>query len=225
MQRMGDLRANSPRGQVVALLGAESTGKTTLARALRRNLLDTGYQVALVEEYLREFCDKHGRTPRRDEQFAIAAEQTLRIEAAARAHQFVIADTSALMIAVYSEYVFGDRDLHALALQAQAVYSHTLVTALDIPWQADAHQRTGAHVREPVDALLRAAMAGAGIEYCVVHGSGPARLTNALAALGAARWKDRPSGDRERAPARRWQWTCERCSDPQCERRLLARSL
>ena len=53
--------------------------------------------------------------PRRDEQAALAAEQSRRIEAAAAAHDIVIADTTALMIAVYSEQVFGDRSLYAAA--------------------------------------------------------------------------------------------------------------
>ena len=96
---------------VVALLGAESTGKTTLAQALVTRLSVDGRRVALVSEYLREFCDRHGRTPRQDEQVDIADEQTRRIAAAARTHDLVIADTTALMIAVYSDPVFGDTSL------------------------------------------------------------------------------------------------------------------
>ena len=62
---------------------------------------------------LREFCDAHGRTPHRDEQAGIAAEQTARIAAAAARADVVVADTSAIMIAVYSEIVFGDTSLYA----------------------------------------------------------------------------------------------------------------
>lgn len=57
----------------VALLGAESTGKTTLAHRLREVLAAEGHRVAVVAEYLREFCDTHGRTPRPEEQAGIAA--------------------------------------------------------------------------------------------------------------------------------------------------------
>ena len=42
-----------PPGHVIALLGAESTGKTTLARELHRCLQEQGHHVALVEEALR----------------------------------------------------------------------------------------------------------------------------------------------------------------------------
>ena len=42
---------------IVALLGAESTGKSTLARSLCAALAAQGRRVALVGEVLREFCD------------------------------------------------------------------------------------------------------------------------------------------------------------------------
>ena len=129
------------RGFVIAVVGAESTGKTLLAAALQRTLEAEGRQVALVGEYLREFCDREGRTPVVSEQAGIAAEQSRRIDEAARSAEVVIADTTALMIAVYSETVFGDTSLYAWALQAQARIDLTLLTALDIPWQADGHQR------------------------------------------------------------------------------------
>ena len=50
---------------VIGLLGAESTGKTTLAAELGRALAAGGRRVAVVPEYLREFCDRSGRTPRK----------------------------------------------------------------------------------------------------------------------------------------------------------------
>ena len=137
----------------------------------------------MVGEYLREFCDRHARTPRRDEQAAIAAEQTRRIDAAAAQHAIVIADTTALMIAVYSDQVFGDRSLYADAEHAQRRCDATLLTALDLPWLADGLQRDGPHVREPVDAKVRAALARSGVAYSVIGGVGAMRLAAARAAV------------------------------------------
>ncbi len=208
-------------GQVIALLGAESTGKTTLAAELRDALAREGHRVTAVAEHLRAFCGRVGRTPRRDEQHAIATEQTLRIARAAAENSFVIADTTALTVAVYSEFIFGDRTLYASALRDQAGYALTLLAAPDIPWQADGHQRDGAHVREPVDKLLRAALNQANLPFSVVYGHGPSRLANALAATRSGfRLEPAPPNA---AAARRWQWVCERCGDPHCERRLLAK--
>jgi nicotinamide riboside kinase len=171
---------------VVTLLGAESSGKTTLARELGAALARRGIEVAVVAEALREFCDAAARTPRADEQAGIAAQQSERIDLAAARADVVVADTSALMIAVYSELVFGDTGLYDAALARQRTYQLTLVTALDLPWQADGLQREGAHVRAPVDALLRAALSRAGIAFTTIAGHGEARPAAALRAIDAA---------------------------------------
>jgi len=176
----------SERGFVVALLGAESTGKTTLAEEIGAALAARGLRVAVVSEALREFCDANGRTPRRDEQAAIAAAQSERIDAAAARHEIVVADTSALMIAVYSDFVFADASLYPSALAAQRRCDLTLVTALDLPWQPDGLQRDGAHVRVPVDASLRSALTGAGIAFTTIAGLGKDRVQAALGAIDAA---------------------------------------
>ena len=207
------------RGFVIALLGAESTGKTTLAEAIAQALRADGHSVVGVAEYLREFCDAKRRTPRHDEQAHIAGMQTQRIAEAAREVEVVVADTTALMIAVYSEKVFGDTSLYASALEAHRAIDLTLVTALDLPWQADGLQRDGPQVREPVDALLRAALARGGIGYSVVSGNGPARLNAALKAVRHA--MALPSAEDETAANPRWRWVCERCGDGDCERHLL----
>ena len=176
----------SERGFVIALLGAESTGKTTLAAEIGAALAAHDLRVAVVGEALREFCDANARTPRRDEQAAIAAAQSARIDAAAAGHEIVVADTTALMIAVYSDFVFADASLYPDALSAQRRCDLTLVTALDLPWRADGLQRDGPHVREPVDGRIRAALARAGVAFEPVSGGGSARLEAALAAVARA---------------------------------------
>ena len=207
------------RGFVIAIVGAESTGKTTLATELRDALVAEGHSVALVGEYLREFCDGQGRTPVCEEQAAIATEQTRRIDERSRDHDIVVADTTALMIAVYSELVFADTSLYPAAAAAHRTCDLTLLSALDLPWQADGVQRDGAHVREPVDAMLRAALQREGLSYAVVSGSGAQRLASALQAVRHA--LRRPAGADESAANPRWHWVCERCGDVDCERHLL----
>jgi nicotinamide riboside kinase len=221
-------------GLCVALVGAESTGKTTLALSLAARLGQmTGLRCAAVGEYLREWCDARGRTPRAEEQQAIAEEQQRRIDAALQRHEIVIADTTPLMTAVYSELLFGDRSLHGFALQAHRGYAITLLTALDLPWTPDGHQRDGPHVREPVDRAVRAALLGAGLAWSVVSGAGEARIACALDALTPLLMSRRPDAgaglftrlqSREAAmPA--WQWVCEKCDVPDCEHQALKQRL
>lgn len=197
----------------VALLGAESTGKTALAAGIAAHWRARGLAVHAVGEHLREWCDREGRTPRRDEQRAIAHEQARRALQAPPG-SWLVADTTPLMIAVYSDMLFDDPSLYDFALQHQQHYDLTLVTGLDLPWVADGLQRDGPHVREPVDARLRAALARAGVAYRVIYGSGDQRLKQALAAIEGSAARPHAGGA--------WRWTCDKCSDPECEHRLFS---
>ncbi len=210
-----------PTGCVIAMLGAESTGKTELAKAIAARLQARGIAATWVGEYLREWCDREGRTPRPGEQAAIAAEQTRRIADAAT-RGVVVADTTALMTAVYSDLLFDDASLYATALKAQSRYAITLLTALDIPWVADGLQRDGPHVRGPVDTRVRAALIDACLPFTVIHGLGAERLSNAWNAIHAiADRSDAPrDAGRPGAGKAAWSWPCDKCSDPVCEHRL-----
>jgi nicotinamide riboside kinase len=56
----------------VAILGAESSGKSTLAAALADH-----YGTVWVPEYLREFVEIEARVPDESDQFGIARTQTV----------------------------------------------------------------------------------------------------------------------------------------------------
>lgn len=209
----------------IALLGAESTGKSQLALALSARLEQSGLTVHRVDEYLREWCDAHQRTPRQDEQLHIVETQIARV-LAAPAGAVVIADTTPLMTAVYSQMLFNDDSLNALAMAHQAVYDVTLLTGLDVPWVSDGLQRDGPHVREPVDAAVRHMLGLSDSPYQVVYGTGEQRLNNALFCIGrqapnlAKKWAkqlERPE------PPTRWSGPCETCGDGDCEHRLFTR--
>lgn len=221
--REGALQPEDAGGaHVIAVLGAESTGKSTLAHALAGILSSRGVRATMVPEVLRLFCDQHGRTPTRDEQAAIALEQTRRIEQARLSHSVVLADTTSLMTAIYSELLFGDRGLYAQAEQVHATLSLTLLTSLDIAWAPDGMQRDGPHVREPVDALIRAALARIGQPFAVVAGQGDARVAHALAAIEHV--LDAPSRRARAAMRPTWRWLCEACDDGDCEQHWLPRA-
>lgn len=213
-----------PTGRIVALLGTESTGKTTLSHALALSLRAAGHDAVVVAEYLREFCDRAGRTPTPDEQLPIAREQAMRIEAAAASHAIVFADTSPLMTAVYSDWVFGDTSLYDEALAWQRMHADcTLVTGLDLPWLPDGLQRDGPHVREPIDAMLRAALRRGGIAHAVVYGEDEARTRHALAAVCSTLRLPPPEAgfdarsNDDGAPFSRWRARCSECLLPDCE--------
>ncbi len=216
----------------VAIVGAESTGKTTLAQALAPRLAQQHrLRVAWVPEVLRQWCASAGRTPLAHEQASIARAQHERIEQAAAAHELVLCDTTALMTAVYSRMVFGDRSLDERAVQLHRRMHFTLLTALDLPWVADGLQRDGPHVREPVDTLLRELLLAHRLPFAVIGGQGAARVQQAQAAL--APLLRRPGraglftglqapGSQRPGPRSPGAWACECCA-PEQERALLRR--
>lgn len=220
MSRVGSALAE--RGIIVALVGAESTGKTTLAQGLTQTLAAQGLHATMVPEVLRGFCEVHGRTPYPHEQAAIAQDQTRCIEEAAQAFDVVLADTTALMTAVYSDYLFDDRSLYAAALRDHAQAKLTLLTALDLPWEVDGLIRDGAHVREPVDALIRQALASAHLPFSVVAGQGGHRLDQALLTVKQALSAAQRAQDNAARP--KWRWVCEQCDDGDCEQHWLPRA-
>ena len=176
-----------PDALCIAIVGAESTGKTTLAAALAMRLVaETGRRVAWVPELLREWCEHSGRTPLIHEQASILRAQHERIDAAAASHDIVVCDTTALMTAVYSRIVFNDRSLdERAALLHRHRMATTLLTAIDLPWVADGLQREGPQVQGPVDHALRELMQAHGIDFAVVSGAGEARVQHALAAVAS----------------------------------------
>jgi nicotinamide riboside kinase len=213
----------------IAIVGAESTGKSALARELAEALAqEFGLRCRVVDEWLRDWCEQQGRTPRAEEQMGIAREHARRIaEAAAQPGiDVLLCDTTPLMVAVYSDLLFDDRSLESVARDCQRTMDTTLLTSLDLPWVADGVQRDGPHVRAPVDARVRARLADWGTAWSLVSGSGAARVACALDALrpllrdGARQGRNpglfsRLQGSLQGPPARRW--VCERCDDPDCE--------
>jgi len=215
----------------VSILGAESTGKTQLVQALARALRTQGQTVHVVPEYLRQWCDEHARTPQAHEQMAIAQHQAQAVL------QFtggiVLADTTPLMTAIYSHYIFQDSSLYAMALAHQQLYDMNLLTGLDLPWVADGLQRDGPQAREAVDAMLRQALQQAPLSHKVIYGQGDERVHNALLALGwASGWESADAAEgtlRVRQDSQyglnrgRTAWVCENCSDADCEHKLFSR--
>jgi nicotinamide riboside kinase len=220
----------------IALLGAESTGKTKLSFGMTAALQSLGLHVTLVPETLREWCDANGRTPLAHEQLAIAQAQAQRIFSVT--HGWVISDTSPLMTAVYSDFIFKDKSLYQQALIEQAAFDMTLVMGLDLEWVPDGLQRDGVHVREPVDTLLRHALHTAGLPFKVIYGQSEARLSAALMAIrdgvaelspelgqNLASFKAIQSQRDEGQYALnkgRTTWRCDLCSDAECEHKLFS---
>lgn len=210
----------------VTLLGGESTGKSCLAHALQRQLGEQGIPALLVPEHLRHWCEVQGRTPTATEQAALAAEQARQIDQAAASpgHRVVIADTSPLLIAAYSEHYFNDFSLYEQGVTWQRRAGLTLLMGLDLPWVADGLFRDSAGARDAIDAALRRQLHAHQLPFQTIYGRGDARTRQALRAIGAALGQSLAPDDAA-WPLGRRPWNCEKCSDPDCEHRLFTQLL
>jgi len=198
----------------IAVLGAECTGKSSLVAALQAHWQARGAAVVVAHEVLRQWCDQRGRTPLAHEQKAIAQAQAKLAENTTAA-DYLIADTSPLMTAIYSDVLFQDPSLYPFALSHQRVYQHTLVAGLDLPWQADGILRDGPAMRERIDTRLREVLQLEGFAFSLVYGHGPKRLAGALAVL-------EPGASTVPQAKSNWRWLCDKCSDASCEHRLFS---
>ena len=211
----------------IAIVGAESSGKTTLARTLAERLALAGHRrVAWGPEVLREWCEQQGRTPIQHEQAGLMQAQHARIAAAAALHDVVVCDTTALMTTVYSRIVFGDRSLDVQAVALHRGMALTLLTALDLPWVADGLQRDGPQVQGPVDDALRELLLAQRLPFAVVSGQRERRVDNAMAALapllsGPARSTGLFTRLQQGRHDARGAWACE-CCNPEAEQALFS---
>jgi NadR type nicotinamide-nucleotide adenylyltransferase len=165
----------------VAILGAESTGKSTLTAALAAR-----WNTVWVPEYLREFVETRQRVPFENDQPGIARTQLAREQAAAPlARALLFCDTTPLMTAVYSDIYWGrvPADLDAMARRHD--YAVTLVAAPDGPWVPDGLQRESAAVRLCVHAALLARLASQRIDYTLLTGSLEERLAQCAPVLAS----------------------------------------
>jgi NadR type nicotinamide-nucleotide adenylyltransferase len=174
--------SRAPASARIAILGAESTGKSTLAPALAAR-----YGTLWVPEYLREFVETRQRVPFEDDQPGIARIQREREDAVAaskEARRFLFCDTTPLMTAVYSRIYWGRVPPALLAMEAAHDYAATLVAGLDLPWVPDGLQRESEAVRTRVHDCLLAVLRERGIPFTLLEGDLPQRLRQVEDLLG-----------------------------------------
>lgn len=129
----------------IVFLGAESTGKTTIAQALAGE-----YRTAWMPEYGREYWYKNQKdgklTPA--QLFDLAQEHVKREdELLPRANKFFFVDTNAITTYMFSCFYHGgaDKRLVDLARLAAERYDYVFVCDIDIPYEDDGSRSGEAH--------------------------------------------------------------------------------
>lgn len=165
----------------VALLGGESSGKTTLAQALAAAL-----QTEWVPEYGRERWEALRETLSADELVRVAERQVALEDAAvaATAAAWVVCDTTPLTTLQYCLADHGDAP-PALRALAERRYDFTVLCEPDFDFVQDGCRRDDAWRRAQHDWTV-ARLAERGDRWITVRGPVAARLATVLAALQSA---------------------------------------
>ena len=164
--------------RVVALVGGECTGKSTLASALSDVL-----PAVMVPEALRAFTEAHRRVPKREEQVEIVmAQQNAEAEIIAEtALGWVVCDPATLMTAVYSRIYYDDDALtDAAIVYAELTYDAIIWCDRDLPWTPDSGQRDGAQWRDRAHEALTEILPRIDIPIYVASGGESDRLAGTL---------------------------------------------
>ncbi len=174
-QLMPPVRAYLTRRVVIT--GAESTGTTTLARALAERL-----NTVWVPEVGRAVTEVRGlEHPWCDADFAMIARRQQRDEdhAAHVAGPVLVCDTDALATCIWQERYLGRSTAEVEAIAASRRYELTVLTSDDIPFVQDGY-RDGEHLRGWMTERFRERLHDPWIE---VRGSVAERVEQVLSAL------------------------------------------
>ena len=165
----------------VCVVGAESTGKTTLAEDLARH-----FETVWVPEYGREYSERklaaEGGYDFRSEEFAhIAARQCeLEDEAARRANKILVCDTDAFVTSVWHRRYMNARSTEVEEIVARHRRPDLYVlTDIDTPFEQDG-TRDGEHVREWMHQIFAEELRAQGLPYQSVTGTREERLRQSV---------------------------------------------
>lgn len=179
-----ETRAQTPsRCLRVVLYGPESTGKTTLAKALAAH-----YQTPWVPEfarpYLQEKWDKHQAVCTLADLPIIARGQLAAENAAvAQANRLILCDTNILVTKVWSETHFEGYCAPELkTILAQTHYDLYLLTSIDVPWEKD-DLRDRPNDREEMLGYFKQQLEQYNFPYLVLEGNPKERVEKAVAAI------------------------------------------
>ena len=151
----------------VAIIGPESSGKSTLARYLANR-----YQGILVPEYAREYVERKGTTDvTYDELCEIAKHQIEELELIANSQQpTAFFDTELIVTKVWFDYVFGrvpEWLNEAIRRFPMDVY---LLTRPDLPWVPDPARSNGSDaIRRELFDRYEAEIQALNIPYYIIE--------------------------------------------------------
>ncbi|MBC7743857.1 MAG: ATP-binding protein [Flavobacterium sp.] len=162
----------------IAVVGPESTGKSTICQQLAEH-----YNTVWVPEYAREYCFNLTAPCTWEDEInmfngQLAVEKLLLPDA----NKILICDTTFITVKIWCDYIFGRSPQEVLEMLPQHPYDYYLLMDIDLPWQEDP-LRDFPDLREHFMAVWHRELKALNTHYTVICGSNIQRLENAVLAV------------------------------------------
>lgn len=159
----------------IAIVGPESTGKSTMSIALSKH-----YGVPWVPEYARYYCAALKQECNLQDEInmfhgQVALEESILATAET---DFIICDTTFLTVKIWSDEFFGKTPQIVIDALTERPYDFYLLLDIDLPWQEDP-LRDFPHMREHFMEIWHKELKALNANYVVVNGI-ENRLQNAV---------------------------------------------
>lgn len=165
----------------VGVLGAESTGKTSLCELLAKH-----YQTVYVPEYARIYFNHSDINTCTIKDLEIIASKQIELEKSIikQANGILFFDTSLITIKIWAELEFRQSSSIINELLKQEQFDYYLICNNDLAWEKDA-QRQNKFSRDLIFEMNLKEAEKSGIPYNIVSGVGEIRLKKSLMILNS----------------------------------------
>jgi NadR type nicotinamide-nucleotide adenylyltransferase len=171
----------------IAVVGPESTGKSTLSADLASH-----FDTIVVPEFAREYCKDLNRSYTLEDEMNIFHGQLLldkKMLPLAR-QQLIFCDTMVMTVKIWCDHLFGYTPESILSDLEKQSYDLYLLMDIDLPWEDD-ELRDFPHLRAHFMEVWHKELKEIGANYALISGLEGQRLENAIAVVNNFLAKDK----------------------------------
>ncbi|SKB70769.1 nicotinamide-nucleotide adenylyltransferase, NadR type [Daejeonella lutea] len=159
----------------IAIVGPESTGKSTISAQLADH-----YHTVWVPEYAREYCSALSEPCTwQDEINMFRGQLELESKYIPLANKILICDTTFITVKIWSDHMFGESPKEVTDHLHKHPYDLYLLMDIDLAWEEDP-LRDFPHMREHFMEVWHNELKALDAAYHVISGTNEERLRNAI---------------------------------------------
>jgi len=177
-KEMAYMQGNESKTLKIAVVGPESTGKSTMANYLAEKL-----HTLCVPEYARFYCKNLNRAyTLQDEVNMFYGQVALEEAFLNRSPEILVCDTTILTVKIWCDHLFGSTPAEVTDEIAVRHYDFFLLMDIDLPWEDDP-LRDFPEQREHFLDVWKKELKALNANYELISGLGEQRLQNGLEAV------------------------------------------